>query len=457
MGLKKGKQIQRKKETMSDENQPKMTKNVLDVSNTTAKSINSGAPSKKQVKEKSRSLEKDQEIKKSRVNQNRKQRVSDSTPETSNAFKQGRGKENGDTEAKGKLNTPLSKTKQKSLKMNTEQEHTNQKVATERNSSEKHQSIAKSTDDGSNPQEDTPVAKLELKLTKDTEKRIKKRVKQIKVTGTSNNENRGVIYLGHIPFGFYEQQMKEYFSQFGQVTRLRHSRSIKTGRSRGFAFIEFANAEVANIVAETMNNYLLFGKLLRCHVVSPKNVHPQLFRTPKRVDVDKLARQRHNKPRTVAQYSALAEKRKKKNKRLQEKLNKLGIKYSVDSTISNVPFTKQQITNLQEDSTVAAMINESNTSKGIKLKASTSMQDVLNTPIVEHENKQEQIGNPGVEKKLNKTPSTTPHKNKKAKTPAKTPHQNREADATAPTTLMQLLLRPRLPRPPLTRTKRPKH
>lgn len=37
----------------------------------------------------------------------------------------------------------------------------------------------------------------------------------------------GAIYLGHIPHGFYEKEMKGYFSQFGKVTRLRLFRSKK--------------------------------------------------------------------------------------------------------------------------------------------------------------------------------------------------------------------------------------
>lgn len=35
----------------------------------------------------------------------------------------------------------------------------------------------------------------------------------------------GVIYLGRIPHGFYEDEMRSYFEQFGEVTRLRLSRN----------------------------------------------------------------------------------------------------------------------------------------------------------------------------------------------------------------------------------------
>lgn len=81
-----------------------------------------------------------------------------------------------------------------------------------------------------------------------------------------------------IPHGFFEPQMKKYFSQFGTVRRLRLSRNKKTGASKHYAFIEFANGEVAEIVAKTMHNYLMFGHILQCRVVPSEQVHPELFK-----------------------------------------------------------------------------------------------------------------------------------------------------------------------------------
>jgi len=81
-----------------------------------------------------------------------------------------------------------------------------------------------------------------------------------------------------IPHGFYEHQMKAYFEQFGDITRLRLARNKKTGRSKHFAFIEFKSAEVAEIVAKTMNNYLLFQHLLKVRAVPPEQVHKDLFK-----------------------------------------------------------------------------------------------------------------------------------------------------------------------------------
>ncbi|KAL9097178.1 MAG: hypothetical protein Q9165_000605 [Trypethelium subeluteriae] len=101
--------------------------------------------------------------------------------------------------------------------------------------------------------------------------------KQEKDAPGTTKDGAGVIYIGRIPHGFYEPQMRAYFSQFGKIKRLRLSRNKKTGRSKHYAFIEFASAEVADIVARTMNKYLMFGHILQVMVIPPAQVHEKLF------------------------------------------------------------------------------------------------------------------------------------------------------------------------------------
>ena len=83
-----------------------------------------------------------------------------------------------------------------------------------------------------------------------------------------SSDEPGVLYLGRIPHGFYEEQMKKYFEQFGDVICLRLARNKKTGKSKHFGFIKFASKEVAEIVAETMHNYSLKGRLFQCKPIS---------------------------------------------------------------------------------------------------------------------------------------------------------------------------------------------
>lgn len=92
----------------------------------------------------------------------------------------------------------------------------------------------------------------------------------------------GVVYVGHLPHGFYEEQLDGYFSQFGAVKKVKVARNKKvqwfasydrvdceefisqSGRCKGYAFVEFKCDAVAKIAAQTMNNYLMFNKLLKC-------------------------------------------------------------------------------------------------------------------------------------------------------------------------------------------------
>jgi nucleolar protein 15 len=72
--------------------------------------------------------------------------------------------------------------------------------------------------------------------------------------------------------------MRAYFSQFGALTRLRLSRNRRTGAPRHYAFLEFASTAVADVVAATMDGYLLSGRILRVRRVPAEQVHAELWR-----------------------------------------------------------------------------------------------------------------------------------------------------------------------------------
>lgn len=91
-------------------------------------------------------------------------------------------------------------------------------------------------------------------------------------TQIKNKSQGAVIYVGRLPKQLEERELKKYFNQFGDVTKARVSRNKKTGASRHYAFVEFKQQNAATVAAETMNNYLLFGHLLKVHVVeNPKD------------------------------------------------------------------------------------------------------------------------------------------------------------------------------------------
>lgn len=97
-------------------------------------------------------------------------------------------------------------------------------------------------------------------------------------SAAKSNKPTSIVYLGHIPDAFEEGQMRQFFTQFGAIKNLRLSRSKKTGTPKHYAFIEFETPEVASIVAETMNNYRLFGRSLVCEVMKSDDVHSELWK-----------------------------------------------------------------------------------------------------------------------------------------------------------------------------------
>lgn len=61
------------------------------------------------------------------------------------------------------------------------------------------------------------------------------------------------------------KQIMLYLSLFLSLSRICY---MQTGGSKGYAFVEFDCDEVAKIVAETMNNYLMGERIIKCEYCS---------------------------------------------------------------------------------------------------------------------------------------------------------------------------------------------
>lgn len=148
--------------------------------------------------------------------------------------------------------------------------------------------------------------------------------------GSAASDRPGVIYVGRVPHGFYEHQMRAYFSQFGDISRLRLSRNRRTGASKHYAFLEFESAEVAQIVADTMDNYLMFGHLLKVRLVPRDKVHADLFKNAgrrfKAVPWNRIERARLEKVDRDAWGKRVSKERARRLKKA-ERLRALGLEY----------------------------------------------------------------------------------------------------------------------------------
>lgn len=125
--------------------------------------------------------------------------------------------------------------------------------------------------------------------------------------------------------------MRAYFSQFGTITRLRLSRNRKTGRSKHYAFIEFESSEVAKIVADTMDKYLLFGHILKCKFAAPEELHPEVWKGAnkrfKTVPWNKIEGRKLELPMGREGWEKRTEREKKRRDRKNEKTKEIGYEY----------------------------------------------------------------------------------------------------------------------------------
>ncbi|KAK5658591.1 hypothetical protein OQA88_1984 [Cercophora sp. LCS_1] len=161
--------------------------------------------------------------------------------------------------------------------------------------------------------------------------------------GVATSGNPGVMYLGSIPHGFYEHEIREYFSQFGEITRLRVVRNKKTGASRHRAFVEFADAEVADIAARTMDSYLLFGHILKAKLVRPEQVHPELFKGANRrfnaVPWNAMIGRHLSRPLGESKWQGKVTKEEQRREARAEKLKALG--YGFEAPKLKAPEAKE--------------------------------------------------------------------------------------------------------------------
>eukprot|EP01023_Acetabularia_acetabulum_P007128 TRINITY_DN1302_c0_g2_i1.p1 TRINITY_DN1302_c0_g2~~TRINITY_DN1302_c0_g2_i1.p1 ORF type:complete len:226 (-),score=40.41 TRINITY_DN1302_c0_g2_i1:317-994(-) len=143
-----------------------------------------------------------------------------------------------------------------------------------------------------------------------------------------------VMYIGELPYGFFEQEIKKYFGQFGEVLKVRLSRSLKTHNCKGYGWVEFRYPSVARIAAEAMNGYMMFKKRLVCRIVEKDKIHKDLFKGHDKKfmlkpPIDPSANK--FKPRSSIAKQRFVQRMKQLDKKRKQKLEMLGIDYQYTS------------------------------------------------------------------------------------------------------------------------------
>jgi RNA recognition motif-containing protein len=78
------------------------------------------------------------------------------------------------------------------------------------------------------------------------------------------------IYVGNLSYGMSEDELREAFGAFGEVSSVKILMDRETGRSRGFGFVEMPNPAEAESAIAQLNGKDVGGRALRINEARPK-------------------------------------------------------------------------------------------------------------------------------------------------------------------------------------------
>jgi len=78
------------------------------------------------------------------------------------------------------------------------------------------------------------------------------------------------IYVGNLSYNATEDDLREAFSRFGDVSSVSVIKDRDTGRARGFAFVEMSDANQAAEAIENLNNTEIAGRNITVNEARPR-------------------------------------------------------------------------------------------------------------------------------------------------------------------------------------------
>jgi len=70
------------------------------------------------------------------------------------------------------------------------------------------------------------------------------------------------LYVGGLPFAYGDDDLKQMFVEYGEVTSATIIMDRETNRSKGFGFVEFDSDDAAKAAVEALNGSELDGRNL---------------------------------------------------------------------------------------------------------------------------------------------------------------------------------------------------
>lgn len=82
------------------------------------------------------------------------------------------------------------------------------------------------------------------------------------------------IYVGNLSHGASEDDLRNAFGEFGEVSNVTIIKDRETGRPRGFAFVEMSDSAAAATAIEQLNLKQIDGRAITVNEARPKADRP---------------------------------------------------------------------------------------------------------------------------------------------------------------------------------------
>ena len=83
------------------------------------------------------------------------------------------------------------------------------------------------------------------------------------------------LYVGNLPYSTSEDDLRQAFAEFGDVTSVNVITDRETGQSKGFGFVEMADNAGGDAAIKALNGTAMGGRNIKVNEARPRNDRPR--------------------------------------------------------------------------------------------------------------------------------------------------------------------------------------
>jgi len=82
------------------------------------------------------------------------------------------------------------------------------------------------------------------------------------------------LYVGNLAYTVTEDELRDVFGEFGEVTSVTLIKDKFSGRSKGFGFVEMPNNSEADAAIKAINERTVSGRKVKVNQAKPRGERP---------------------------------------------------------------------------------------------------------------------------------------------------------------------------------------